>query len=108
PEEIVFEAGGELYLLNLDNHQYQKVRITLTDDFSQARPHLTNVKNLIQNVWPSPDGQRVLIEARGEVFSLPAEKGVVENLSLASGTAERYPSWSPDGRKWAYWSDRTG
>ncbi len=108
PEEIVFEAGGEIYLLDLSTHQHRKVEITLTDDFVQVRPHLTKVNDLLQNVWPSPDGNRILAEARGEIFSLPAEKGVVENLSNRSGSAERYPAWSPDGKKWAYWSDRTG
>jgi tricorn protease len=49
-----------------------------------------------------------MIEARGELFSLPAEKGLVQNLTRTSGTAERYPAWSPNGRYIAYWSDQSG
>ena len=108
PEEIVFEAGGSIYLLDLATHQHQKVDITLTDDFANVRPRLAKVHDLLQSVWSSPDGNRILAEARGEVFSLPAEKGVVENLTNSSNSAERYPAWSPDGKNWAFWSDRTG
>lgn len=108
PEEIVFEAGGSLYLLHLDTQEYEKVHITITDDYALARPHLSKVKDLLQNVGASPDGNRILAEARGEIFSLPAEKGIVENLTQRPGSAERNPSWSPDGKKWAYWSDQTG
>jgi tricorn protease len=48
------------------------------------------------------------VEARGDIFSLPADKGFIEDLTQTSGTAERYPSWSPDGKNIAYWSDESG
>ena len=56
----------------------------------------------------SPTGKRALFEARGDIFSAPAEHGVVLNLTRTSGIAERYPAWSPDGKWIAYFSDRTG
>jgi tricorn protease len=49
-----------------------------------------------------------LVEARGEIFNLPAEDGYVQNLTRTSGSAERYPAWSPDGKYVAYWSDKSG
>ena len=108
PRDIVFEAGGNLYLLSLENHQYHKVNITLVDDYRNTKPQLKQVSRLLQYASPSPDGNRVLVEARGEIFNLPAEKGVVRNTTNTSGVAERYPSWSPDGSKWACWSDESG
>ena len=56
----------------------------------------------------SPSGKRAVFEARGELFTVPAEHGVVRNLTRESGVAERYPSWSPDGKTIAYFSDRSG
>ena len=67
-----------------------------------------NVSKMIAGGWPSPDGKRVFLEARGDLFSVPAEKGVVKNVTRSSGTAERFPAWSPDGKWIAYWSDRSG
>ncbi len=71
-------------------------------------PKTENVANYIQHYNVSPDGNRALIEARGDIFSLPAEKGFVKNLTQSSGSGERFPSWSPDGKMIAYWSDASG
>ena len=56
----------------------------------------------------SPTGKRAVFEARGDIFTVPAEHGPVLNLTRSSGVAERYPRWSPDGKTLAYWSDRSG
>src|SRR5690606_37233190 len=55
-----------------------------------------------------PSGKRAVFAARGEIFTVPAEHGVVRNLTRSSGVAERFPVWSPDGKYIAYFSDRTG
>ena len=55
-----------------------------------------------------PDGNRVLVEARGDIFSVPAKDGYVKDLTRTSGVAERYPAYSPDGKTIAYWSDESG
>lgn len=79
----------------------------VTDEITLL-PHSENVEKLIRNVSIGPDGKRALIEARGDVFSVPAENGPIVNLTNNPGSAERYPRWSPDGRFVAYWSDRSG
>jgi len=108
PSEIVFEAGGDLYLLSLDDESYKKVSIQVVADFDEVKSRNIEVKDWIQRKTISPDGKRLLVEARGEVFSVPAEKGVTVNLTQRSGSAERFPTWSPDGKSVAYWSDQTG
>ncbi|WP_373493300.1 PDZ domain-containing protein [Aquiflexum sp.] len=108
PEEIVFGAGGKIYLLNLANEQYAEVPIQVSSDVSTLMPRKVTVNKNIQNLWLSHDGNRAVIEARGELFSVPAKDGPVINLTQSSGVAERYPSWSPNGKYLAYWSDRSG
>jgi tricorn protease len=108
PSDIVFEAGGKLFLLDLKTENQTQVDINLVTDQITLKPHMANVSKLIQNAGISPQGKRALIEARGEIFSIPAEHGVIRNLTTSPGVAERYPAWSPDGEHIAYWSDHSG
>ncbi|HRN55983.1 MAG TPA: PDZ domain-containing protein, partial [Agriterribacter sp.] len=108
PAELVFEAGGKLYLLNTTSFQYKEVRIDVISDRAAIMPRTVNVSNYTGSFDVSPDGKRAVIEARGELFSVPAEQGYVLNLTATSGTFEREPSWSPNGKYIAYWSDESG
>jgi tricorn protease len=107
-DDIVFEAGGKLYLYNLSSQQLKEVKVTVITDKASLKPMSENTDRYIQHTSISADGNRVLIEARGEIFSVPAENGFLKNLTRSSGIAERYPAWSPDGTTLAYWSDQSG
>lgn len=106
--DMVFEAGGKLYLMDLKTEKYKEVQIQVVTDLAAVKPRKEGVSSYLQSATIAPDGNRVIAEARGELFTLPASKGFVQNITQSSGVAERYPSWSPDGRYVAYWSDRSG
>ncbi len=108
PKEIVFEAGGALYLLDLATGKEKEVKVEVVTDHISLTPELKKAAPYFQSAWIAPDGKRVVVEARGELFSVPAEHGPVYDLTNTTGVAERYPAWSPNGKYIAYWSDKSG
>ena len=108
PDAIVFQAEGELWLLDLAGGEPRQVEVNVVTDLSTVRPRRVNVADLIHGGGISPTGKRAVLEARGNIYSLPAEHGPVRQLTSSSGAAERYPAWSPDGGTIAYWSDASG
>lgn len=108
PEDMVFEAGGKLYIMDLANHKTKEVMINAVGDFNAIKPVTKSVGNSIVYYNISPDGNRAVVESRGDVFTLPKENGITQNITHSSGEFERYPAWSPDGRFIAYFSDVTG
>ena len=108
PFDIVFEMGGKLYRLSLADETVHEVNVKVVTDEITLLPHNENVSKYIQSVSLAADGKRALFEARGDVFSVPAEHGPVMNLTRTPGSAERFPAWSPDGKNAAYWSDKSG
>ncbi len=108
PDDLVFEAGGILYRMDLSTEKAVQVQVKVVTDKRAMKPHLAKVDDLIQNAWISPSGKRAVFQARGDLFSVPAEHGAVMDLTRTSGAAEREPTWSPDGKWLAYWTDASG
>ena len=105
---LIFENGGDLYTMDAAGGEPGRLAVTLRGDFPWARPHWVDAADNIRSQTISPSGKRAVFEARGEIFTVPAEKGDVRNLTRTSGAAERTPAWSPDGTRISWFSDESG
>lgn len=107
-KELVYEQNGYLHLLDPVSGQSKQLDITVTGDFPWAEVRSENVTPAVSGASLSPTGKRILLEARGEIFTVPVENGDPRNLTRSSGAADRRPIWSPDGKEIAWFSDKDG
>lgn len=105
---IVYEHGGYLYRLDPKTRKSEQIHITLNGENVYARTEQKHVANNLTAISLSPNGKRLAVTARGEVFDVPVAKGVTRNITRTPGAHERDAEWSYDGKYIAYISDRTG
>lgn len=107
-QRIVYELGGEIHQYDLATAKSARIPVQVRNDEPYARSVWMDVKDQITDRAPSPDGKRVLVAARGDIFSLPAQEGITYNLTNSSNAHDRSPAWSPDGKYISYISDKDG
>jgi tricorn protease len=107
-ETLIFENGGYLYTLAPDSNKPVKLTINVVGDFPWMRPHWSKIDKYIESSAISPNGKRIAVAGRGDIFTIPAEKGDARNISNSPGVADRAVAWSPDGKSVSWFSDESG
>jgi len=108
PDAVVYEQGGYIHLVDAKTGQSRRLNIEVTGDLPWARAGIKRVAGMIRGSSLSPSGVRVALEARGDIFTVPVEKGDYRNVTRSTAVNDRDPVWSPDGSQLAWFSDATG
>jgi tricorn protease len=108
PGAIVYEQFGSVGLYEFESGQTKALEVRIAGDLRETRPYFISVGKRLRSPDISPNGARAVFEARGEIVTVPADKGDPRNLSNSPGANEREPVWSPDGKTIAYFSDESG
>ncbi|HEY3384617.1 MAG TPA: PDZ domain-containing protein [Vicinamibacterales bacterium] len=106
--KIIYEQAGYVHIFDPASGKHAKVTVGVTADLPDTRPRFVKGARYVRAAALSPSGARAVFEFRGEIVTVPAEKGDPRNLTNTPGVHERSPVWSPDGRSVAYFSDGGG
>jgi tricorn protease len=106
--KIIYEQAGYLHIFDPSSGRSAKVTVGVSADLVETRPRYVKGARYIRNASLSPTAARAVFEFRGEIVTVPAEKGDTRNLTNTPGSHERSPAWSPDGKSIAYFSDESG
>ncbi len=106
--KIAFEQAGYIHTWNVNTGEHKKLTISLAADLLERRARFVKGPNYIRSEGISPSGTRAVFGFRGEIITVPAEKGDSRNITLTVAAHEKYPAWSPDGGSIAYFSDESG
>jgi tricorn protease len=105
---VVFEQAGWIHLLDPNTKEVRRLRIGVATDLAETRPRFAKGAKYVRNATLSPTGARAAFEYRGEIVTVPAEKGDDRNLTQSVAANDRWPVWSPDGKSIAWFTDETG
>lgn len=105
---ILYEQAGYLHIYDIKSAKSQKLTIGIATDLLTLRPRFIKAGSYLRTVFPSPSGARAVVDARGEIITLPADKGDPRNLTNTPSIHEKDPAWSPDGKYISYFSDESG
>ena len=107
-DKIVFEQAGYLHTYDHDSNQQQRLKIGIATDLLELRPRFVKGEEYVRTASISPAGVRVVLDFRGDIITVPVEKGDPMNLTNTPGVHEKFPQWSPDAKTIAYFSDESG
>ncbi len=107
-KKIIYEQAGYLHTYNPGNTSSRKLTVGIATDLLELRSRYVEGGKYIRSAHISPSGARAVFDFRGDIVTVPADKGDQRNLTQTTGVHEKYPAWSPDGKSVAYFSDASG
>ncbi len=106
---IVYQNGADLWLFTIANNRTTSIPITLVSDFDQTREKwIDKPLDYLTGVTLSPNGDRVALTVRGQVFVAPVGPGRLVEASRQNGVRYRQASFLPDGKSLLALSDESG
>ncbi len=105
---IIYEHAGTLHMYDIISGNDTKLTLNIATDLLELRERYVSGQRYVRSGNISPSGARVVLDFRGDIVTIPAKKGDVKNLTQTTGTHEKFPAWSPDGKSIAYFSDASG
>tara|TARA_R110002050_G_scaffold109796_3_gene221149 strand:- start:20908 stop:24177 length:3270 start_codon:yes stop_codon:yes gene_type:complete len=106
--EVIYEHAGTLHIYDASTGIDKKLSLHIATDLLELRERFVSGKDYVRSGHISPSGARVVLDFRGDIVTIPAKKGDVENLTQSTGVHEKFPAWSPDGKSIAYFTDASG
>ena len=106
--KIIFEQAGYLHNFDIASSSSKKITVGIAADLLELRPRFVKGGSYIRSADISPTGSRVVFDYRGDIMTVPAEKGDARNITQTTNVHEKTPAWSPDGKSIAYFSDASG
>jgi tricorn protease len=107
-DRVIYEQAGYLHLLDSRSGTPQRLRVGVAADLVETVPRFARGKKYIRNASISPTGARAAFNFRGEIITVPREKGDDRNLTNSPAANDRSPVWSPDSTSIAWFSDQSG
>lgn len=106
--KIILEQAGYLHMFDPAGTSAKKLTVGIAADLQELRSRFVKGGSYIRYINISPTGSRAVADFRGDIITIPAEKGDARNLTATTGVHEKFPAWSPDGKSIAYFSDASG
>ncbi|HSP33042.1 MAG TPA: DPP IV N-terminal domain-containing protein, partial [Thermoanaerobaculia bacterium] len=105
---LIIEQAGYLHLLDPSTSKTSRLKVGVAADLVETRPRFVKGAKYVRNMALSPSGARAAVEFRGEIITVPMEKGDDRNVTQSVAANDRSPVWSPDGKSIAYFTDESG
>ena len=105
--KIIYEQAGYLHLLDPSTSGNARLAIGVAADCAKLGT-LREGRSLRAKCRALAHRRARRVRVRGEIVTVPVEKGDARNLTNTTGANERSPAWSADGSQIAYISDASG
>ena len=107
-KEIVFERNARIWKMNADTGKASELPITLRGTAATPLTERVNLSSQIRELALSPDGKKVAVISRGEVFAASSKDGGEAVRVTNTVAPESFVAWSNDSKKLVYASERDG